>query len=533
MMLTVLVLPMLVVADPQDDEYSLIFRYGHHRRTPTQVENILKRLQSYETGLDFDDPRRTEVRFWLEAARKDVSKCNRLDYDMLTTRLGQDKSIAEARRTEGGVFNLEKYAKYIRQQRLVYCQKKFKQAMLGSAVLTPVLNSVTLSDLTKDYAHSDKKDANELGKRVAELLLRLYLGQTLELSNQTVSGTELIRKHYERHAFCTIVLDCLKPVRGMFEFLTISENYQCIRKEVKSLVDKVSVCLFIEETEQVFGYAAEIVYKEKRMMDLYDPVFRFSSRQLSVPDIYIALFELESYRTGLATDDPRRTEVSFWIDAARHDESKCDSQHDAILRSHFEEARARAMNDGKRGDVFNLEYYFNDVILERLLYCDSTFGVPLITELTQQFNQRNYGRLFELTKSYRHTDTVDAHKVGERIGDMILRNSIRTNFDALRGSLDDNKVAELYRRHSPCVDLLDIAAKYERYYSLIVAPENYLHVRPSIKNWVDKISVCRFIDQSKQVFEYASRYLSRKKQTRGLPKPMTPRKLTQFQRTPK
>lgn len=508
----------LVDADTNDHLYKSVFRYSSKKRSLSYIIDALISMNSTLDGLSMIDPRRAQVSFWLDATENDESKCSKRQDQQLLSMLQQDRLIAEQERKKGRLFNLETYVEYVRTRTLVYCAYTIGAAFVREIDGASERSGDDLFDLQPDQV-PEHLEFHELGVRVGHIILR-RLNQTglIELS-RSLGNTNTIRELYQHYSPCSEILRILERYKDYYGLLTVSGNYEKSDSGLKSAIDKISVCKFIRRHNQlVFEATADYLHSTLRNRlsssvraqnndDRYDSIFKFRPQQRTVAYIRMALTELDSYRSGLTTGDPRREEVSFWIEAARHDDSKCNIEDDEYMETHLERVRSRAIRFQRMEDyqasVFNLETYFESIRSDRLLYCESRFAVSFINKLTQ-LNKSSYIDICALSRGLVHSSQKDAQLLGRRVGELILRRSSREEERELRQSCSPEFIKHLYVKYSPCTGLLECAGEYEGYLSLISAPRNYLKVRPVLRNWIDKISVCKFVDQSEQVFATAA-----------------------------
>lgn len=241
------------------------------------------------------------------------------------------------------------------------------------------------------------------------------------------------------------------------------------------------------------------VHAEEPIEDLYTAVFRYGTKVMRPLEVRIALIKMNSFKTGLQGDDSRREEVAFWLEAGVNVDSKCNGRDDQVMRSHFDMDKTRAQEYSYgHGGIFNLEAYLEDVRLERLLYCEHRFGSDFIRELTEwNMVNNNYKDAHDLLSGHGHQ--MDAHRIGKRVAGFMRSRADPVVVEHLEQSaIDIEFVKEQYRRLSPCAGIMGIVRRYEGYYSLLAAPGR--SVRPVLRNWMQKIAVCRFIELSEQVF---------------------------------
>lgn len=518
-------------ADFIDELYNLIFQFSSDSISVEDVRSGLRILISNRTGLPATDPRRLVVNFWIETAQNTESICSRDEDDLLLSHYQQLKSEAEQARQVGSfvgnVFNLETYLRDVRSTRLVYCLTQLGPTFIQELRETTREDFSELSELTGDSRQIDTKDANTFGRRVVDLILRKSDPTSIALLRQSSEDIDLFMEYYLLYSPCLTLFQVVDKYIDFYELIAAPEHYLTLARDIRDWLDRISACLFIGESRQVYESAAQLLFQQDHIVsavavgtDLelnnqrYDSIFRFGTDKMTTSSIKLTLFELCSYRKGLAADDPRRSEISYWIEAGVNDESKCNGQQDAILRSHWDEARRKAIQARqgaqltRTGEALNLDFYVDDIMQDRLLYCESIFGLPFVSELEGQLktvDERSF--ISDMSRGFHHTSAMDFRKLGERVGDLILEN-FEPNLESHK-PMDSEQVKELYRKRSACASLIKVAERYQAYFSMISVMENYKYLSSSHKEWVDKLSVCMIIDQSGLVFEVAANYLER------------------------
>lgn len=388
--------------------------------------------------------------------------------------------------------------------------------------------------LTKPYLNGDKP--NVMGRRVGELLVGRLDRMSLTQLTESLDDLDFVKEVYARQSPCTAVLRVADKYADYCALLAVS--YRQSRRGLREWLDRIDICRYIAQTRQVFDAAAEFLHERSSQRDRaarasrarandnrYDLVFRYSDEQMTATGVTIALVRLDSYRYGLLADDPRREEVGFWLRAATlADESKCTGDEDALLLAQLRQARSMADQAGQldvrhwfqgSDGVLNLEVYVKHLRLERLLFCELSYGRRVMDEL-QQWKADNFRDAISLTMGFRHGGPVDADELGRRVGALIARKAGR---DAVRQiaesspQVDVELIRQHYGRWSPCASLLRIRDRHDGYYRLIAAPDNYQALSAALTSFVDKISVCSFIDASDDVFRAAGRSLRDKVMT--------------------
>lgn len=540
-LLSVSVLSISIVevdADEHDDLYNSVFRFSRNQMSFAQVTNALFRLKSVSHGLGIDDPRREGVQYWVDTADNAESKCTR-DYDervLLNLQhyrfVAEEERRAEPQESRGQNFNLETYVLHVRAERLIFCEYKIGIPFMSELRESTKDSLVVLSDLTEHYMQSEKDHV--LGRRVGEMLYKKLDQVCFAQLIQSLDDLDFIKELYELHSPCEGVLKIADKYKDYCGLLSVS--YKQSRRGLRDWMDKIEVCSYIEQNEQVFGIAAEVLrekaaeaeassslYRPRIRDNWYKSVFRYTDERVTATGVTIALMKLDSYRIGLAVDDARRERVRFWLEAASHNESKCNGDDDAYLRSELEQDRVMADRQARldgwpkgRACVFNLDTYVKQLRSERLLYCESIFGKSFIGKLNQ-WKARNFRDIVSLTMGYRYMEKIDVKDLGQRVGALIVRRAGKGIVDQIvQSSPDINLIREQYRRHSPCAGLLQVKEQYRGYYSLITAPGNYQILSAPLTSFVDKISVCSLIEESEEVFGAAAQSLRQKGPARTL-----------------
>lgn len=513
----------IVNGDLKESIYNSVFRFSRLKMTPLYVTDVLSRLDAIETGFSLDDPRKMQVFFWKAAATDTESKCTREDDEQMLARLEQDRSIAEEekRRTNSRnkYFNLEYYVEDLRSNRFIYCQNTVGNSFIRALNIAVAGDGADLNHLTVRMS-AGYSDANRLGERIGQLISRKSDQRSFIQLLEWWDDIDYVKKNYELYSPCAGVMKTVQEYEGYYGLVTLPGNHWKCKLELREWLDRIAVCKFIDQSSEVFERTAHYLHDTDRFNkrkadspqraiindDRYNSIFRFSQAKLSASYVTVALSLLESYRWGLAAGDPRRAEVSFWVDAARQDESKCRLEFDEAIRSQLERERSKASRVRRSGshrrEELNLESYVEYVRSEQLLYCESRFGAPFLNALTE-LSKSNFVDICLLTTGYTNASTVDVEELGKRVARLVSNDSGREP----SRSVDPVLIRGQYSRHSPCVGLLEIARRYEGYYGLMTAPDNYQRVRPVLRNWIDKISVCRLIDESDEVFQVAAEYL--------------------------
>lgn len=510
-----------VAANYNDVLYNSIFRYSSEQMAPRVVGEALDRLASDPQGFPVNDPRRYEVHFWRQIRLQDESKCRRSYDDMLLERLqsateAAEQSLALQQYSEQNtILNLETFVMDARIRILLYCE-----AEVG-VPFVKALRDVTKGDhfeqffdLTVTSRHPERINEHRMGQAVGDVILRLSDDADYELISQLFDA-ELVQQEFKKHSPCEAVLGVVQQYEEYYGLITATGNYQrAWWSDIRRWIDRIRVCQFIDENEEVFEIANEYLLDKDRRpkatrrlseaqmtnRDKYNSIFRFSEQQLTLPDVQVTLLALDSYRRGLAIDDTRREDVSFWLRLTLHDESICNRRADDELISHMAHYRARAMeasaserqHRSEHTDRYlNLEVFFEHVRSERLVFCDTVVGNRLVREL-DQLDPADLEQLQALTVGFRYGQEVDTVELGKRV---------RAVIESSNSSRDVERSRTAHGQHSPWRAVLDIAGRYEDYYGLVTSPAVYDALRPPLRSWIDKIWVCKLIEGSPQVLE--------------------------------
>lgn len=178
--------------------------------------------------------------------------------------------------------------------------------------------------------------------------------------------------------------------------------------------------------------------------ELYHAVFLFSNSILSYDGIVGAMYELVHGQDALGVDDPRRAEVSYWIEAKVNDVSKCtiEAHQDMMARLEGDRVKAeearRASYPNNSGSRFNLEYYVNVVRSKRFMYCQNTVGYSF----SRSFDEATLSERKDLDDLTEHNDWLsdkNPKKLGKRVARFLHRKMDHDSFMQLSESADSVK----------------------------------------------------------------------------------------------
>lgn len=540
-------------ADQYNDLYESIFRYRDRQMTPDEIKDTLQQLQNWDRGTlrwsshkEAQDmqARQDDVSFWLGAAELDSSRCNLDTFRDIRARLQRTQYVAD--RADQGriqhpsktrVLNLAIYSQKLISDWVSFCSPQIK-------VLYDHLQEATeheyedLDDLTKNIHDTDRLNPYEIGERVGKFIIDKSNQATLIELSHSLNDIHLSQEIYQRYTPCTRALRVIEMHKGLHEMLTKTRQFRLKsyvyassrtvngEDNIKNWMDKVAICAFIKESRLVFRVAIEYMVETDKMIatfaggsrnfvvdneNRYNSIFRYSTEELSFPYMKALLAVLNSQRTGLLIYDSRRTDVSFWLEAAADDITKCNGEDDEVLRLNldFDRSRAEEVETVNRPVVtrriLNLETYVYVVRSKRLRYCEHNIGVFFAHKLGRW--RKNHSDLRALVEGYHHNEKLDAKEMGRRVADLIVRKEPELDLNLVRDDVD--KIKELYMLNSICVSLLGMVHKsrYFGFYGLLIAPRNYQRMNSSLKSSVDMISACNFIEQSQEVFEHAAKWL--------------------------
>lgn len=547
------------IADETEELYNSIFLFGTDQLSISEIEDALHQLYSLDPypsipriGDDMtpEDIKKVDICFWFRSAEMEESKCTFHHVKLLRANFQRLKSRAERwkqqRRATGNVYNLDKYYNHVLSETISYCSKQipFLLQELEESTENSYHDLIVLTKEIKD--EFGRMNPYEIGDQVGEFILNKSDHATIVQLSQSLNNTGFIKQTYEHLSPCTDVLSVLDRHRGLFELITKMRQFRLRnfvftstrtasgKDNMENWASRVSVCAFIRETDSVFESVVEYIAQKEHILDLiagtmmrpeegrvhtydecYNAVFRYGRRKLMYPYILAALRVLDSPTIGLPAQDPRRQEASFWLDAAVNSESKCHADDDQSLRLNLISATTRALGAVRghriaRGNNLNLENYVKIIRAKRFTYCEFTIGPYLVNRLNR-FEKDRHADVQSLFSGYWRTFVMNPDELGKRIAKLIHVRMNRPTFEELVQSLsvmmDISLVKNMYYNYTPCIGLLQLAEEYNRYVSLLTVPGNYQKLNFKMKSWLDKVSLCKFIDETEQVFVRAAQHL--------------------------
>lgn len=490
------------------------------------------------------DAKKQEVAFWLKAAEFDVSRCNEEVFKDMRSRLQRTQCVADRMRKEHPqepepkVLNLAVYSQKLAAEWIEFCSPLIK-------VFYDHLEEATRHNYKPLYAMTDgihdidRLSPFEVGKRVGAFIVSVSNQTTLNDLGRSLDNVDIFKDVYRRYTPCAGVLAVAQYHKGWYEMLTKSRYfklksyiYPSTRTSdrvdtIKNWLDRVAICAFIEESQQVFTSAVEYMVETESMIETfaggrranreaneyrYNSIFRYGAGEMSYAYIKAALAVLNSDKTGFLIYDTRRTDVSFWLEAALDDISKCTGDDDYVLRLNleFDQARAQEAAGGRNltafaDRVFNLGHYVHSIRSKRLKYCDHYIGAYFSNKLLRW--RKNSPDLQALVDGFYHLQPFDINEMAKRVAELVKRKE--PEFGKRISSSDSHRVRGLYFKHSFCVELMAMVrgGRYIKYYGLLTAPGNYQKVNADLRRCVDIISACIFIEKEPNVFKHAAQLL--------------------------
>lgn len=253
----------------------------------------------------------------------------------------------------------------------------------------------------------------------------------------------------------------------------------------------------------------DAVHGHENPDQLYHGVFELSDSFWDYDRIVDAMFKLVGRTYASDINDPRRVQVRYWIEA-ENDASKCTLEDHQELMARLDSDRAKAKetkrglhSPSERDDIFKLADYVNGLIARRFKFCQTTVGYAF----SQSFHYATLGDLVDLddlTANNNWISDKDPKQLGEKVARLLKRKLDRST---LMQSKSADSIQDSYNQVSPCKNALKVVKQYESYYRLLALPGNYEKCVYSLPEVLDKISVCEFIQRSRQVFEYAVDYV--------------------------
>lgn len=262
----------LVDAKTNDELFNSIFYYSKDEMTELEVRMGLIQLNSFSAGLAWEDPRRADALYWLDAAFNQESKCSGKDDELLRNKLHDAVLKAGAKRfrdrVDDEVLNLEGYVKGIRAERLLYCDAAIGRQFNDEIKLWLTDKRKALRDLVKFNGYGQIR-TNEIARRIAEMITNNLDHHSCLLLSVKLDHYEIIKRHYEHFSPCGGILRIVDHYRDYYDLLIAPGNYPLLSPVMKVRVDEVSVCLFIQETPQIFLNVADHlldIFKDKYNM---------------------------------------------------------------------------------------------------------------------------------------------------------------------------------------------------------------------------------------------------------------------------
>lgn len=549
-----------VNADKYDDLFDSIFHFGTHEMSVEEIREALNilytRIQessdaSTSIGIYSTDPRKVEISFWKNADEINMSKCNQQDFRILEAQFQRSISISEKSRSssdpsvpDATVLNLKTYYKEVLGKWVSFCSRQMP--IFYEDLQRSTENQFTdILDLSDGVWHTARLSPYEIGRRVGNFILKKAEDDIIMQLGVSLDDLALFKQVYDHYTPCTSILNAVQRHQEFYDLLTNTRHFRLKEyrfptsrmtdgeDNMQNWINRITVCLFIEESPEVLELAVDtMVQRERMVLAIYEAthsrdrgvfnnerfnwIFRYSPTPMTFIQVKSTLAILNFRKTGLRQHDYRRNAVCFWLNAASHHVSRCNDEDDQILRLNLEYDKARA-NEAElteqpfqRGSFLNLETFVQEVRWQRLQYCEFSIGLIFVSRIEKWRNANRKGcDLRALTEGLFHLEPMNPNVVGKRVADLIIRKSHNGSLARLQQSLlDTGWIMKQYDRHTPCHGLMTIVDRYRSFYGLATAPGLYEHTRPSLRHWIDKISVCAFIEQhAEQVFNAAALYL--------------------------
>lgn len=236
---------------------------------------------------------------------------------------------------------------------------------------------------------------------------------------------------------------------------------------------------------------------------LYHYVFEPSDSVWDYGTIVDALHRLYGV-FGLNDEDPRRSQVYYWVEAAENNASKCtlEAHQEMVSRLNNDKAQADKTNEGLlHSSTINLERYAGRVMSDRFSYCQTEIGPKLSESISFLLGQD----LNSLTADGRKELALLSNEfLAERITQLLKGKFQQSSgFKQFAREADHKSVRLSYDKVSPCPKLLKVIQRYDSFYKLLtLAPNEILH--SDMKYIVNVASVCEYLLNSKRVFELAA-----------------------------
>lgn len=536
-------LSLAATGDRYDHLYNSVFRFSSHPLSLDEMKNIIDQLDHWANTKGQDDPRVPEVAFWQRSFELNLERCNFSEFKTFRSRIQKARFLANKVRAEQGspasdtILNLETYYQSALKKLMSFCSALIPGLYYHLQESTKnVFKDVV--ELTTDIRHYSRMSPYRIGENVARLMLKKSSRADRVQLGRSLGDMDLVREIYEKHSPCSRLIRAAESHEGFFDLVAKARYYPlkslsfpCPRTEtgydnMKNCVDRVEVCKYISKHRQVLEIALDHIVAGEKMVtalakvttdlglshdDRYDSVFRYSSTQMNYYEVKGVLSVLDSHLEGLAESDPRRTEVSFWLTAALHHRIKCAKDDDDILRLNLEFDKIRADEAGPVNKssalVFNLETFVEGIRARRLEFCEDNVGAFFINKLDKAKTNRAMD-IKKLTADVHHPDQMDVYLLGQRVAELIKRRD--PNLETGQSLLSTVQIGRLYKQYSPCPAILRSLQMrlYSNFYDLATTSENYDRASKELKEWIDVIYVCRFIErESEQVFENAASFL--------------------------
>lgn len=263
--------------------------------------------------------------------------------------------------------------------------------------------------------------------------------------------------------------------------------------------------------------------------DLYNSIFRYSNRQMAPDEIKAALQQLQDWvsstpqwcsRQDTQTMEARKEAISFWLKAAELDTSRCNEDIFRDMRSQLQSSQYKAerwaqlVPNPSKSRVLNLAIYSQKLVSEWVSFCSPL--IKILYDHLQEATEHQYQDLDYLTRGVRDTNRLSPYQLGERVGHFIIRKSNQTTLTELSQSLDDvYLLRDIYQRYTPCANVLRVSEFHKRLIGMLTKTRQFRlrsfiyessrtpNGEDNIKNWLDKVAICAFIDHTRIVFRVA------------------------------
>lgn len=247
----------------QDALYNSIFHITSERLDVLDVRVRLIEMDSQVWGLGWDDPRREHVLFWIEAAINKEEKCNLQDEHLIASRLQAHKNYAleEVEKQghqdlKGRYFNLETYANDLRTERLLFCEFRIGKYFMQQLEHQSADSLAEVDRLANIYQVSGKSSVYALGRWIGDLIGHNMDQSTHEELSQSEDRTIFVRDLFYRLSACSHIIEVTREFNTYYGLLLFAGDYPHMSQKLKSWLERVSACMFIGESDQVFKSAA-------------------------------------------------------------------------------------------------------------------------------------------------------------------------------------------------------------------------------------------------------------------------------------